>query len=454
MIPFALSLSVAALGLVALASPSAAKQGPQVLHAVQSGGSSGRAPTAPSVGERYPHGRLHSPVTADVAARWRALATREGLHRNVVAKIGASATENLNFLRCLGGSGVAWGEHGRLADTLAFFNEDDGRPGWTNPFRRVSLSAKVGWHAGRAIRGRRPALSREVRAVDPQYAVVLYGTNDLGLRRPYRYARNMRQVVHMLEVRGVIPIMTTIMPRDDSPRYDKRVGLYNAVVRSLAQARRLPLIDFHHALSRLPDHGLARDGVHPRAMMVDGRPRACVFTEDGLRHGHNLRNLLTLETLDQLRRVVVLGEDAPDRRAPPLPGRGSAASPFAIDRLPFSHAGDTLASPHRDMVRHDGCDGGEQETASEYVYRMELQVDARVYGLVTAERGVDVDLYLLRREEDGWRCVRRSDEWMERRLTAGSYRWVVDTPLDRRGRARPGEFRFVVARTDRPSDPD
>ncbi len=46
------------------------------------------------------------------------------------------------------------------------------------------------------------------------------------------------------------------------------------------------------------------DGIHPSAYQHDGDTRAGTFTDEALRHGYNVRNLVTLQTLDALRRIV------------------------------------------------------------------------------------------------------------------------------------------------------
>ncbi|MGF1467855.1 MAG: SGNH/GDSL hydrolase family protein [Sandaracinaceae bacterium] len=430
-----------------------AQQGPEAAASRGATRSLAFSATSPAaIGERYPADRRHSPVTASVASRWRALAElREGLHPNVVAKIGASATVNRNFLRCLASSHVDLGGRQDLAETLAFFNQPDGRPGWRNPFRRTSVAAEVGWHAGRAITGTHPPLAQEVRAVDPQYAVILYGTNDIELGRPHSYAANMRRLVEMLEIRGVIPILTTIMPRDDDAGSDRRVALYNAVIRAVAQAHRLPLIDYHRELMPLPNHGLARDGVHPRAYFVDGRPRSCDFGPEGLEHGHNVRNLLTLEALDRVRRVLMEDQPPVEPPPPPLVGQGSFRSPIEAGGLPFSHAADTSLSPFRDRDRYPGCVDTD-EGGPEVVYRFRFDQPVEAYFLAAPYLGADVDVHLLRSVPGGEpQCIARGDLYVQERLEPGEYLLAVDTFRDRRGREQAGAYLLAAARTDLPS---
>jgi hypothetical protein len=401
---------------------------------------------APTVGERYPVTRTHSPITPAVAARLRDIAARSALRSNVFAKVGASATVNRNYLRCFAGPHVDLGGRAHLEGTLRHFNRAADTPGWTNPFRRVSEAAGVGWNAWTAVRGGASSpVAREVRAIDPRFALATYGTNDLELRRPVRYARLMNRVIGMLEVRGVVPLLLTTMPRDDSAESDHYVGLYNAILRAIAQGRRLPLLDHYRELVTLPDHGLAGDGVHPNVHFVDGRPRGCDFGPEGVRHGYNLRNLVALEALDRARRVVVGGEAAPDVPTPAAPpGRGSTSAPFRIEALPFSHASDVSRSPFQEHATYPGCDG--RYDGPEVTYRFELDEAGPVVALVLPEDDADVGVHLL---DAAGRCLGAGTRSVRGDLAPGSYRLVVDSAST----GSSGVFYVAVDRVDRRSVP-
>ncbi len=401
-------------------------------------------PRAPTVGARYPTGRTHSPLTPAVLARLRAQLERGDLRPDAFAKIGASATVNRNYLHCFDGDAVRLGEHEGLRETLRFFARPAEGP---RSFSRRSQAAEVGWHAGRAIWGNPPPAVREVRDIDPRFALVMYGTNDIELGRPHLYATLMDRLVRALTVRGVIPLVSTIMPRDDDPEADRWVPLYNAVLRGLAQMHQIPLVDFHRELAPLPRHGLARDGVHPRALFVDGHATPCDLTERGLAHGYNVRNLLALQTLDRMRRHVLEGAPADDAAAPPLAGAGSFADPLRIDALPFAHASDTSRSPFSQRDSY-GC-GTQDESGPEVVYRLDLDEPATVHAVLLETHGVDVDLHVLREGE----CVARGDRQLTVELEPGTHQLAVDSFTDPRGRARAGTYLLALARIDRPSVP-
>ncbi len=402
------------------------------------------AASAPTIGAIYPSDATHSPITSAVRERLRALVGVGSLRPNVFAKIGASATVNRNFMRCFAGPNVDLADHAELSTTWRYFNDDQRAA----PYLRRSGAAAEGWHVGRAVWGSPSPAVREVRDLDARFAVVMYGTNDIELGRPHRYAQLMLRLTRTLTVRGVIPILSTIMPRDDDVDADRMVSLYNAVVRGVAQSEQVPMVDLHRELSRLPDHGLSRDGIHPNVYFRDGDPHGCNFSARGLQHGYNVRNLLTLTALDRLRRHVLEPEAAPDEPAPPPRGAGSPSNPIAVPGLPFAHASDTASSPHRTLDRYR-C-GDQDESGPEVVYRLVLEEAASIYAMVVYESGVDVDLHLL----SGGRCVARGNEHLTSTLGPGVHDFVVDTFVNTAGEAQSGRYLFVVGRTDRPSDPD
>ena len=74
--------------------------------------------------------------------------------------------------------------------------------------------------------------------------------------------------------------------------------------------------------------------------------------------------------------------------------------------------------------------------------------------MVVVEGTVDVDLHHVALDASGPRCLERSDEALDLTLEAGDHAFVVDTFVDGQERAHAGRYLFVLARTDRPSDPD
>ena len=230
---------------------------------------------------RYPTDRSHSPITPFVAESLRAVRARASdLRPDVFAKIGASSTASTSFLHCFAGTNVDL--DGRALDaTLEHFRGGDAMG--TTPFDRESECAVVGWHAGRALEGDPSALERELDAILPGFAVVMYGTNDINIVNVETYAQNLLNLADALLDRGVVPIFSTVMPRADDAEADALVDDFNLVVRAVAQARQVPMVDLERELRPLGDFGLGGDGIHPSTSPSG----ACVLTDESLVYGYN-----------------------------------------------------------------------------------------------------------------------------------------------------------------------
>ena len=86
----------------------------------------------------------------------------------------------------------------------------------------------------------------------------------------------MLEIADRLIADGVIPILSSVPPRDDNATADLEVPRYNAVVRGIAQALQVPFIDYHFSLLPLPKHGLGGDKLHPSAYVAGGRQTLCL----------------------------------------------------------------------------------------------------------------------------------------------------------------------------------
>lgn len=266
----------------------------------------------------------------------------------------------------------------------------------------------------------------------------MFGTNDIQRRNLDQYAGNLFDLVEQLVERGVIPILSSVMPRDDDPQADALVPSYNAVVRGVSQARMVPFIDLHQPLLSLPNHGLGPDRLHSSAY----NGGACVFTDEGLLHGYNWRNLLTIETLDRLMHTVLDGQPAPD---PPAiePDFSLNDAPTRITALPFTDARDTRVTGRSEVDRYPGCQANQDESGPEVVYALTVEAPTDVRAWVLDRGDVDIDLHLLRDPSDPETCVQRHDRELRATLTPGTWYFVLDTFVSG-GEPRAGEYLFVL----------
>jgi hypothetical protein len=148
-----------------------------------------------------------------------------------------------------------------------------------------------------------------LKTLNPEAAVILFGSNDVGQMEAAEYEVKTRQVIQRCLANGTIVLLTTMPPRSGQLAKSRR---FAAVARGLARELKIPLVDYSAAiLERRPDDWdgslpqfqdspgdeyqvptlIARDGVHPS----NPQRWASDYSWEGLRHnGYTLRNYLTL----------------------------------------------------------------------------------------------------------------------------------------------------------------
>lgn len=384
---------------------------------------------------RYDGESLRSPVSRAVVERMEAIRAAGPAQDDLVfMKVGASGTVSPHLLTCFGGAApyrIALEGREALEDTIAFFRMGDAAG--TTPFERQTEAAEVGRTARWAITGSPSPLERELEALRPRFAVINYGTNDMNQGSTFGSAlpgfyESMASLLDQVEGAGVIPILTGLNPREAEEEASRWVPVYNAVTWGLAEQRQVPWINLFQATVDLPERGLLSDGLHGNVYREGGVAQPCVFDAEGLRYNYNVRNLLTLEALDDARRTVLEGAEAPDDPGPALQGAGTAADPWVIDRLPFTHSADTATAPLASAWGgYPSCDRGQDESGPEAVYRLEVAAPQGVRFIVLDRGAVDIDMHLLRGAASPEACVSRHDRQVQRRLEAGVWYVVLDT---------------------------
>lgn len=388
----------------------------------------------------YTDGWVRSPIAPAVVRSMRAIAARQAARDDrTFIKVGDSHTVNANFMTCLASDGrIDLDGRDELSLAIAAF-----RAGTENAFSRTSLAAKVGMSASWAMRadaaGRTP-VDQEIAALNPRFALVSYGTNDmqsygegtlLHQNAIWAFYANMTALLDHLIEEGIVPIVTGLLPRGDSAKFPDAplwVPAYDVLTRGMAEARQIPWFDIYRATKDLPGQGLAADGLHGNAS-----PYPCHFSPEALTYNYNLRNLNNLELLNDAYRTVVLGEDAPDTEGlSHLSGSGAPEDPFAIERLPFTHRADTAESPHALIDVYPDCSAAD-ESGAEFYYRLTLSQATHLRLMVFSEGAADIDLQVLSPGE-GSICLARGDRIVQRRFEPGTYDVVLDSYAGKVGR--------------------
>lgn len=224
-----------------------------------------------------------------------------GNRPDVFVKVGDSITVSASFLHPVGDGNYNLGEYTNLQPVITAFSATRLRTG--NSFNNRSVAAGVGWSAFAALstsytdgaqcnRGETPLVC-EYRLNKPSIALIMYGTNDVGYRSREEYRADLERIIEVSESMGVIPVLSTIPNRPDTPG---QVQAFNQTVAELTASHQLPLWDYYAATINLPGYGLTGDQVHPSSSpgsQADFRP-------ENLRYGYVMRNLTALQMLDSV----------------------------------------------------------------------------------------------------------------------------------------------------------
>jgi lysophospholipase L1-like esterase len=163
--------------------------------------------------------------------------------------------------------------------------------------------------------------------LDPEVALVMFGTNDLPGLTVKEYRDRLQLVVRRCLDHGTVVILSTIPPRHG---FAAKAAAFAAAARDVASEIGVPLVDYHaEILKRRPNDWngasdgfrmydgyeaptlIARDGVHPSA------PRSYQddYSERALRsHGYSLRNYLVLIKYAEVIEVLSAPGQRPPRR--------------------------------------------------------------------------------------------------------------------------------------------
>ena len=179
--------------------------------------------------------------------------------------------------------------------------------------------------------------------LNPEIALIMFGTNDLNSVPLNEYTRKTEDVVRKCLDNGTVVILSTIPPRRG---FAQKASEYADAVRQIARDTKVPLIDFHaEILKRRPEDWdgaadkfaryegydvptlLARDGVHP-SHPTQYRDD---YSPEALRScGFSLRNYLVLAKYAEV--LVKLGLVTPGPGETPVSAESHTVS-IAIEEL-------------------------------------------------------------------------------------------------------------------------
>ncbi len=173
---------------------------------------------------------------------------------------------------------------------------------------RTWRGPKYGSQSGQVVTWAHKNVDRWLKKLNPEVAVILFGTNDLQRVKFETYKTKLSEVVQKCLDNGTVVILTTIPPRSGR---EEKAAKYAQAIRHIAKAKKVPLIDFHkEILTRRPKDWngqlkqfakykgydvptlISRDGVHPSAPKATRND----YSKKALKeNGYGLRNYLTLD---------------------------------------------------------------------------------------------------------------------------------------------------------------
>ena len=251
------------------------------------------------------------PVISPAARAYYQAGLARGNNPRVFSKLGDCMTENPFFLVTFSQGQYDLGQYADLQAVLDHYKGVPARRGdWKlDSFATVGLAAASGfnvaapldatWADPKWCQGGESPAACEFRVAHPSLALIMFGTNDVGLTDPASYDFFLRSLVDQTLDSGVLPLLSTFPTRPENPA---KSLLLNQIVVRVASDYDIPLINLNRALESLPHQGVnPADTIH-LSVPPDGRVDR--FTPDELQYGFTLRNLVTLQSLQAVLKAV------------------------------------------------------------------------------------------------------------------------------------------------------
>src|SRR5581483_9863997 len=102
----------------------------------------------------------------------------------------------------------------------------------------------------------------------------------------------LREIVKETMDRGILPVLSTF-PENLAVR--EKAKQINQDVLTIAKEKNIPVMNLQAALEGLPNNGIDSDGIH---LTVPPDARNAFFSDENMKYGYTIRNLVTLQTLD------------------------------------------------------------------------------------------------------------------------------------------------------------
>jgi hypothetical protein len=192
-----------------------------------------------------------------------------------------------------------------LLEVINYFSVEP-RPGAANSFITASQAAHSAFTSAIVLEGSnftnpefcQPGevpLDCEYRLNKPAVSVIMFGVVDVLLMTPQQFNNYMRYIVKYTMDRGIVPVLSTAAENASNPSKSQQ---FNQIVARIANEKSLPLINLSAALAPLPNKGMDPDGIH--LSRPADHSQTGFFTGDNLQYGYTMRNLVTLQALQEV----------------------------------------------------------------------------------------------------------------------------------------------------------
>lgn len=236
---------------------------------------------------------------------------RLGNNPSVFSKVGDCMTATEDFMAPFAKGDYNLDQYASLQAVIERFlgaparTPDSGFDSFSNP----GLAAASGFNAASVLDstwsdpkwcgGDESPLSCEYRISKPSFAFIMFGTNDIKSVTPEQFEYYLRSVVVQTINVGVVPILSTF---PNQPNQIDASVLYNKITVKVAQEYKIPLINLWLAFDPLPHQGV--DPTNTTHMTKPDSGKTASFAKIDLTAGYNVRNLLSLQTLEAVLKVV------------------------------------------------------------------------------------------------------------------------------------------------------
>ena len=125
----------------------------------------------------------------------------------------------------------------------------------------VEARGRAGWTSGQG----RTVITQDLKEVNPEFCLLLYGTNNTKSAPAIAAAMDdMLSMAQACAAHGTVPIIATIPPRGFTDPHSQPEANYNAALIKASRTNNIPLAYLFEALQTQPDRKkfLAGDGVH------------------------------------------------------------------------------------------------------------------------------------------------------------------------------------------------